>query len=101
MAQAPRITKETAIRTELAFDALTEGLSDGVLCEIEQSNVIRLLFDAQASATRSDLAAQIAVGGMRGSIERRHHQDLVNEFTRLGSIMSPLPAEDMEPLDAA
>ena len=101
MAQAARITKETTIRTEMAFDALITALEDKVFCEEEQTNVIRLMFDAQASATRSDLAAQIAVGGMRGSIEKRHHQDLVNEFTRLGSIMSPLAADDFDPLDAA
>lgn len=97
MAQAQRITKETAVRAELAFEGLMDALEDGVFCEVEQSNVIRLVFDTQASATRSDLSAQIAVGGMRGSIEKRHHQELVTEFTRLGSIMSPLPVDDFDP----
>ena len=46
MAQAQRITKETAVREELALEGLIEALKDGVFCEVEQSNVIRILLES-------------------------------------------------------
>lgn len=101
MAPKARVTQLTAIRIERAQDAFLEALEDGVFCHTDQARIKQLLTDALTSASKADLSAQIAVGGMRGSIDGRHHQDLVNEFVRLDSLLSPLTDDEWEPLDAA
>lgn len=66
--QITRLTQRTVVASEEAHDYVVAAAADGLICEMEQAEIIRLTKTSYAVAMEADEAFGIGMSVMRGGV---------------------------------